>query len=608
LQADFFLIICKAFLKINFFSTRFDLYSTNYKTPFRAKMRYFILFISFTFLHACNRNEISSTKASVSDTIRQKDSLYVLKRKAFENVKIESSFSIREILENRLAGERYKILDEELYSSVLLPRFYTENEFMPFWVSNYNDFDLAIQMINFIEDIEFHGLNPVHYHFDILKNHISALEKDSFGLINPVFLGQLDLFLSDAFFMLSSHIYHGKVDPESLETQWGIQRNKPELKLDQKLRSLSETQDVSQLFKSFYPPHPGYEKMVAEAKRLKSIESNDFTVSIQTETTSIKPGEKSDDIVSIKEKLSFLGLYEIDSSGILEEYDQKTVEAIQKLQKLFGYNTDGKIGVNTIKALNMPVSHKLKQLYVNMERLRWLPDSLEKRYLLANIADFSLLMFDGADTILKMKTIVGKEYRETPVFYSKINYLVFSPSWTVPPGIMQKDIIPEVSKDVNYLARKNMKVFDYKGNIIDPTTINWKKNGMNYTVRQAPGSQNSLGKVKFMFPNKFNVYLHDTPSRNLFWRDERTFSSGCIRIEKPFELAKVLLENMPGWTEEKIKSAMNSSVEKTVILKSSVGIYLYYLTAWATNNGEIHYRSDIYDRDEVVFESLKQKK
>lgn len=571
-------------------------------------MRHSILFIFIIALFACNRTQTSDTQLLDSDTIHQKDNQYALKLKAFETSQFESSFSIREILENRLPGERYKILEDELYSSVLLPRFYAENEFKPFWIQEYNDFNKINQMIDFIENVEFHGLNPALYHYDVLKEHFSDLEKDSSVIFNPVFLGHLDLLLSDAFFMLSSHLYHGKIDPESLEAQWGIQRNKPELKLDQKLRSLSETQNVYQLFNSFYPPHPGYEKMVAEAKRLKSIESNDFSAKIQTKNASIKQGEKSNDIVSIKKKLSYLGLYEIDSTEISDEYDEKTVKAIQKLQELFGFNPDGNIGVNTIKALNMPVALKLKQLYVNMERLRWLPDSLEKRYVLTNIADFSLLMFDGADTLLNMKTIVGKDYRETPVFNSKISYLVFSPSWTVPPGIMQNDIIPEVSKDVNYLARKNMKVFDSKGKIIDPTTINWKKNGMRYTVRQAPGSQNSLGKVKFMFPNKYNVYLHDTPSRNMFWRDERTFSSGCIRIEKPFELAKVLLENMPEWTEEKIKSAMNSDIEKTVILKSSVGVYLYYLTAWATNNGEIHYRSDIYDRDEAVFVSLSQKK
>ncbi|MDP2235599.1 MAG: L,D-transpeptidase family protein [Bacteroidales bacterium] len=571
-------------------------------------MRFIIPLIFAISFFACNRNQESEKEVNDNETISYNDSIRLLELKKFEVAQIESSLAIREILENRQPGERYRILDDELYSSVLLPRLYTENEFKPFWTKQLYNYESASQLIEYIENAEFHGLVPTHYHFDALKKLFESLQNDSSQVFNPLFTAHLDLLLSDAFFMLSSHLYHGKIDSESLEAQWGIQRNKPELMLDQKLRLLHNGKNIEQIFKTFYPPYSGYEKMVHEAKRLRSIQVSDFSVSMDPKTLSIKPGETSKDLPAIKKKLNYLGLYEADSLDFSVEYDEKTVKSIQKLQALFGFNTDGNIGKNTLKALNMPVEQKLKQLYVNMERLRWLPDSLEHRYVLANIADFSLFMFEGKDTLLNMRTIVGKDYRETPVFNSKIRYLVFSPSWTVPPGIMQKDIIPAVKKDLNYLSQKNMLVYDSQGKLTDPATINWKRNGMRYTVRQAPGNQNSLGKVKFMFPNKYNVYLHDTPSRELFWRDERTFSSGCIRIEKPFELTKVLLSDMPEWTDEKIKQAMNSGVEKTVVLKSSVGVYLYYLTAWANENGEIHYRSDIYDRDLAVFTALGQKK
>jgi murein L,D-transpeptidase YcbB/YkuD len=571
-------------------------------------MRFIILLIFAISFFACNRNQESEKEVNGNETTTYNDSIRFLEIKKFEAAQIETSIAIREILENRQPGERYRILDDELYSSVLLPRLYTENEFKPFWTKQLYNYESASQLIEYIENAEFHGLVPTHYHFEALKKLFESLQNDSSQVFNPLFTAHLDLLLSDAFFMLSSHLYHGKIDSESLEAQWGIQRNKPELMLDQKLRLLHNGKNIEQIFNTFYPPYSGYEKMVSEAKRLKSIQSSDFSVSMDPKTLSIKPGETSKDLPAIKKKLNYLGLYEVDSLDFSEEYDEKTVKSIQKLQALFGFNKDGNIGKNTLKALNMPVEQKLKQLYVNMERLRWLPDSLEHRYVLANIADFSLFMFEGKDTLLNMRTIVGKDYRETPVFNSKIRYLVFSPSWTVPPGIMQKDIIPAVKKNINYLSQKNMLVYDSKGKLTDPASINWKKNGMRYTVRQAPGNQNSLGKVKFMFPNKYNVYLHDTPSRELFWRDERTFSSGCIRIEKPFELSKILLSDMPEWTDEKIKQAMNSGVEKTVVLKSSVGVYLYYLTAWATENGEIHYRSDIYDRDLAVFTALGKKK
>jgi murein L,D-transpeptidase YcbB/YkuD len=300
-------------------------------------------------------------------------------------------------------------------------------------------------------------------------------------------------------------------------------------------------------------------------------------------------------------------LYQTDTLDNIYKYDEKAVDGIKKLQELFGYNTDGAIGKNTLKALNMPVKERISQLYVNMERMRWMPDSLEPLYVMVNIADFTLGAFRGSDTLITMRTIVGKNYRETPVFNSKITYLVMSPSWTVPPTIQRKDIIPEVSKSVGYLAGKNMKVFDSKGKSIDPSTVNWRRDGMRYTIRQAPGASNALGKVKFMFPNKHNVYLHDTPTRELFKRDERTFSSGCIRIEKPFELAQLLMADMPDWTPERIRQSMNSGSERTVVLKSPVGVYIYYLTAWGGSDGKIHYRSDIYERDKEMLKVLKDK-
>jgi murein L,D-transpeptidase YcbB/YkuD len=346
--------------------------------------------------------------------------------------------------------------------------------------------------------------------------------------------------------------------------------------------------------------------MVAEAKRLRAIESSDFQVKLDLKQ-SIKPGDSLKSVALIKDKLAFLGFYQPDTINPPNLYDEMAVEAIRELQEQFGYNMDGAIGKNTLKALNMPVEQKINQLYVNMERLRWMPDSLEKVYLMVNIADFTLNVFSGNDTLLSMRTIVGKDARETPVFNSRITYMVMSPSWHVPPTIKKQDVIPSVIKDISYLEKKQMKVIDAKGNVVDPSTVNWKRDGMKYSIKQQPGAQNSLGKVKFMFPNKHNIYLHDTPSRSLFARDERTFSSGCIRVEKPFELASLLLSDKPEWTPERIKQAMDSGVEKTIVLKDKVGVYIYYLTAWGSASGKINYRADVYNRDKVIEEALSEK-
>lgn len=407
--------------------------------------------------------------------------------------------------------------------------------------------------------------------------------------------------------MIASYLYHGKVDPESLEAQWEIRRDKPDLPLYARLKYMLKHETVEEGFRHFYPPNPGYTSMVEEYKKLKILIYKDFSINVQLKSGSIKPGDSLADVAEIKKKLAFWNLYTPDTTSQAFKYDEKAVESMKKLQHQFGYNMDGVIGKNAVRALNMGVKERIDLLAVNMERLRWMTDSLDPVYILINIADFTLQVFRGSDTLMSMLTIVGKDYRETTIFNALITYLVLSLSWTVPPTIQRQDVIPAVAKNAGYLASKNMKVYDSKGKIVDPASVNWKRDDMKYTIRQSPGAQNALGKVKFMFPNKHNVYLYDTPSRKLFARDERTFSSGCIRIEKPMELAQLLLSDMEGWSPVEVKQAMHGSSERTVVLKSPAGVYLYYLTACAHSKGIIHYRNDIYNRDKEMLIALREK-
>lgn len=568
-----------------------------------------ILFVSAItlFLYSCDRFIPQKPTETPVEKISPEDSLKRLVDSIFNETKLAASYHIRLILESRVAGERYRIQGTELYSSVLLPRFYTGLLFQPFWIQIADSLPLVKSMIHFIRQSEYHGLVPEQYHLLEIQELAGNIQAEQFAFADAARMAELDLLLTDAFFMLASHLYHGKLDAESLESQWGIQRNKPELQLDNKLSSFTGN-DIETLFRKLYPPHPGYESMVAEARMLSRIVTPHQKINFEIGTNALKPGESSVILPAIRKNLASWGVFFTDSISKNSIYDSITIAAVKDLQHRFGYNMDGIIGKNTLAAINLSPQERLKQLYVNMERLRWLPEVLENRYVLVNIAGYSLHLLEGSDTLLSMKTIVGKDYRETPVFNARITYLVFSPTWTVPPGILRNDVIPAVRKNVQYLAEKNMQVLDSRGQVIDPTTINWKTSGMRYTIRQAPGPQNALGRVKFMFPNKHNVYLHDTPSRELFARDERSFSSGCIRIEKPFELAKALLSEQPEWTEERIRQAMNGKSERTVVLKNPPGVYLFYLTAWADVLGVTNYRTDIYNRDRVVFEALQQRK
>jgi L,D-transpeptidase YcbB len=566
----------------------------------KINMRFKILLIAVFLIYSCNNTVDKKDELLTEDT----ESHELILQQKFDTTLARSAILIRHFIENKEPDLPYELEGNRFYSSILLPKFYIEKSFKSVWITIYNDVSKVKEMLEFIDNLEFHGLNPTHYHQALIAEKLEELAQDSQLIFNPHFISKLDLILSDAFFITASHLYHGKVDPVSLKALWGIQRNKPELVLDEKLSEMLESESIEKYFELFYPPHPGYKFMFAEARKLNEIKSQDFKVNTDPKSTSIKRNEESAYLPQIRKKLAFLGFYTPDSVSESTQYDLQTMQAVLKLQAQFGFNTDTVLGKNAIAALNTPVEQLQRRLYVNMERLRWMPDTLEEKYIIVNIADFTLSMMSGKDTILSMRTVVGKNFRQTPVFNSVMSYLVFSPTWTVPPGIMRNDIIPAVSKNPGYLASKNMIVLDKSGNRVDPSTVNWRQNGVRYTVRQMPGLQNALGKVKFMFPNKYSVYLHDTPTRELFARDERTFSSGCIRIEKPFELAKVLLADLPKWDDEAIFKAMNSQSERTVVLKTPVGVYLYYLTAWSGPKGNIYYRNDVYSRDAEVYEAL----
>lgn len=572
-------------------------------------MKKSLILIATLFCLSCNvspTNEVEEegieTMDVLENSISDEQNLYDQK---LDSSYVKAEVIIRRFIENKEPNEDYYIEGEKLYASISLPKFYVEDKFHPAWFLK-KDFSKAFEMLEFINNLIFHGLPPKNYHQKIIEQNLNDLKKDSSLILNPYFLAHTDILLSDAFFIIASHLYHGKVDAESLKAQWDIQRGNKRLVLVNELYRLQENESINSFFMPYYPPHPGYLFMVKEAERLYALKDKDFELSISEKNLPLKPGDQSGFVPEIRKKLSLLNLCDNplndnDSSFV---YDSLIVESVKRLQKQHGLNPDGVIGKNTFNALNSPVEQLIKKIYVNLERLRWMPDSLEEKFIMVNIADFSLDMISGKDTLISMKTVVGKKYRQTPVFNSLINYIVLSPTWTVPNGIMRNDLIPAVSKNVGYLSDKNMIVLDGRGSIIDPNSIDWKKEGMRYTVRQLPGPQNALGRVKFMFPNKYSVYLHDTPSKELFAKDERSFSSGCIRIEKPFELTKLLLQDMPDWTEEKIKLAMNTTSERIVILKTRVGVYLFYLTSWSNSKGLIMYRNDIYERDQEIYDAL----
>ena len=305
---------------------------------------------------------------------------------------------------------------------------------------------------------------------------------------------------------------------------------------------------------------------------------------VPAEIIKVKKGSSSPAVAILKKRLQITGdLPTADSSQVFND----TLElAVKNAEARFGYNADGKITEAFLKDLNVPAVERLKQILINMNRMRWMPNKPEGNLLVANIPEFVVHAYEGSNKVFSMNVVVGKEGHNTMMFTGDLNQIVFSPYWNIPQSIVRSEILPAMQNDPDYLARNNMEIVSENGDLP--------------TIRQLPGPGNSLGKVKFLFPNSFNIYFHDTPAKSLFNREKRAYSHGCIRLAEPEKMANYLLRNNSEWTASRISQAMNSGEEKYVKLKDPVPVFISYYTAWVDEQGRMNFREDIYEHDQKI--------
>jgi murein L,D-transpeptidase YcbB/YkuD len=320
-----------------------------------------------------------------------------------------------------------------------------------------------------------------------------------------------------------------------------------------------------------------------------------------------------DHIAQLRQRLSVSGDLGPQENHEENRYDENLEEAVRRFQVRHGLPPTGRIDKQTFNELNVPVAVRIRQIELNMERWRWIPRELGARYLLVNAADYRLTVVENGQPIWDMRVVVGRDYRSTPVFSADLQYLEINPYWNVPQKIAVEDILPKVKQNPEYLIRKHFKVFkDWRAGApeIDPLTVDWSKvtkRNFRFKLRKEPGPSNDLGRIKFMMPNRFAVYLHDTPNRKLFKKNYRSYSSGCIRLEKPIELAEYLLKDDPKWTYQSILRAVDSEQNRIVRLKKAVPVHLLYWTAWVDQKGVVNFRKDIYKRDPRLDMALKER-
>ncbi|MEB2780948.1 L,D-transpeptidase family protein [Algoriphagus sp. C2-6-M1] len=515
-------------------------------------------------------------------------------------------------LEESLNGEGTGILAQSAHAAEIR-EFYAARDYLEIWLFNGTLSNSGEELLTQIENSKYDGLQPEDYHLTQLYELSSDPEKDKkkFRNLSADEKIQLELLLTDSFFKLAHDLEIGKVNPADLDPNWKFEEKETEVNYTTLLGEVARGSSVAKTFASLYPSAVLYAQGRAAIEELYEIQKND-TLSWEFEPIegAIKVGETHASIPTLRKRLIFWDFLKPYEMGDPTLFDSTMFLGLQKYQESNGMNPDGVIGSLVAESLNNSPQNLIDIASINMERLRWMPKmDWDQEMVLVNIANYQLDYMNKSDTAFSAKVIVGKEYNESPTFTAPMSYIVFSPYWNIPESITKDEIIPSVRKNNRYLAEKNMEVVSDSGEPVNMKNVNWNNNGEDfpYRVRQKPGGDNSLGLVKFMFPNDYNIYIHDTPARSLFERETRALSHGCIRIENPDQFAKILL-NDKSWDDEKIHKAMNQKTEEVVELDRKIPVVLVYMTFWADKDGKANFRSDVYERDQGLLKALRSKK
>jgi len=463
------------------------------------------------------------------------------------------------------------------------------------------------QMLFVLHNIYQEGLHPEDY-------HLTAIEKlaDKIILSDEVEvedIARLELLLTDAFLLMSAHLAVGKTDAETIDPQWKASRRALTIDWGKFIDSTLQNNCIVENLQKLTPKHREYCNLKKALAEYRQIEEKGGWGKFSIVLPKLEIGMWNPDIVLLRNRLAITQGNISDTIDDEYLFDQALQDQVILFQLRNGLTADGVVGKATIEAMNIPVEERIATIEANLERWRWLSDDLGERYIEVNIANFELQVIEKDDMVFRTEVIVGRTLRETPVFSSTMTHLVLNPDWTVPPTILNTDIIPAVINNPEYLAEKNLKILRMDGTEVDPSSVDWMdtlKAGFPYMIHQEPGPKNALGRVKFMFPNPYSVYIHDTPDHNLFGRTDRSFSSGCIRVNNPLDLAAWLMKDSPAWTPEQIKNVIDQGEERTVSLAKPIPVHIVYLTAWASDDGLVYFRKDIYDRDQPLLAALRQ--
>jgi L,D-transpeptidase YcbB len=499
---------------------------------------------------------------------------------------------LRSFFEGLDAGAVAEIAGQPLHNAQLLSHLYRDRAHAPVWTS---DAPLAAQVTELIAAIEEsarHGLNPETYHGPTLQELLGES-----GAGNAT---ALELLATDAFLTQARHRAGGAVSPRDLDPDWHL----PESEVDPRgllSQAIDGADTVRNLLEALWPDSDDYRALVDHRAHILAL--GDVEVVQVPAGPLLRPGQSQERVVSLKERLLGPG----DHSPV---FDDELRTAVLAFQRSAGLETDGIVGPGTLEVMNASRFSWIDRIDANLERWRWLPMGEPDTYIRVNIASFMLRVIHGGEDVLSMDVIVGRPYRRTPVFNETIKYMVFNPFWNLPFSIAVRDKLPELKRDPAALAAQGYEVRPAGADqFIAVTDFDWsgvERGNFRHLLRQRPGTNNALGRVKFMLPNPHAVYLHDTPSRELFSKQERSFSSGCIRLSKPLELAAWILRNDGRSADAgRIDEIVGGGTTSVIYLKKPLPAYMVYFTAFTDGSGTVVFRRDLYQRDAAVVAALR---
>jgi murein L,D-transpeptidase YcbB/YkuD len=499
------------------------------------------------------------------------------------------SEALRERVEQLRAGRDLRVDGGQVAAPALIARFYERRDFRPAWTPA-----RAAELRTLVEGSRADGLDPRDY-------HLAALRADQ---ENPA---DRELLFTDSLIRLAYSLYFGKLDPRRFDPQWNFARSLDGIDPPRALEALVTAPSLGDALYAYAPQLPEYRGLRKALAHYRAVRDAGGWQPLPAGPT-LRPAMRDPRVAALRARLALAGDLGSADAADPQLYDDALEQAVSRFQRRHGLEPDGLAGRRTRAALDVGVQARIDQIRVNLERLRWVAQDLKGDYLLVDIAGFRARLVLGGQTAWTSRVVVGRPYRMTPEFRATMRYIVLNPTWNVPPTILDEDLLPKLAQDPGLLARDHMKVLDLAGDEVDPASVDWAQYAGRtppYQIVQAPGDGNPLGRLKFMFPNGYDVYLHDTPARQLFGKTERAFSSGCIRVEHPRALALLLLDDPQRWNEQTLEEAIGSGETRSLFVKRKVPVMLLYWTAIADENGTAEFHPDLYQRDAPVLKGLE---